>query len=1562
MGSVSSVPADSGAALIVRDPARFFISLISVAVPTNNNTQSSSSLATAAAAAQTSQSQSALSDRAIIGSPGSQLALPNYTNVFQTSFDLNLKTNSVDFSTKALDSKQLMEYILDPDPRGNFPFLPKLPPFSVLKFKIQVSAPQSAPINNLTLIVAPSIEALDNLLLHEFLDNPNIQNEENVVLLGDYSAPCSFEFVWKSFPSLTSPEFKHDSRGTRLIFCFAEYDKRDHSLRQLARFAVWIQNQQDPPLLPPTLPPKTLLLPKINTDRLEPLPELTEASPPPPRLSSPRLISSSSPLQIYPSDLTSRMGARSASPNISKLPATAQPSSSSSYYYPSSPDSVDHHFTFQSTTPRRGSADTYSFDPSASSHSVNAYPYSTSSSLDHDLSPIPQPQYQPPPPPPPQGPPPPPPPPPHITTTTTTTTVNTTSSQQTLINADPVNSNSTNAQTNTTTNTTAIPSSSSSSTISSHPHVVSSLILPEDSTTNLFTTTTTTAESIMETRAREKRALFIPRPRDDTILQPEDGPMFRAQIAEYERKTSTLKTKVKKFLKRALLVHERQMALIEAHMFFLESIQDTVISEALPLQTLIHYYFNNKSNSAYFNLDLLRRSAAKLQEHVIEPARKLYDQEIKTFDQRKKEFDEESREYYSWLSRYLSVKQEAKGKKKSDSDSKYIEKRRAFELRRFDYFTYLQDLHGGRKQQIVMHQLAIFAEAEVNTLINISDRIRSNNKPEIDHIANEVKSAGREWQRHREDREDQRRAIERATRDPPPTSSSHVIYADLAPSPLIESFNSNSKTSLGISAAAAAAAAISTPLSSSLSSATTSGAAATTTTTTNTTTNTNTNTIITPSATTSLHHRNASFNTISPDFDDSLFSSKFGKSTGFASSSPANTDSTISPTLFTPNTADTRMMTTPPPQQSQSSQLTGSTILSPSNQTVYDTDEQQRSTSTTLPISGGTPNSGNSSSITGSSMTNTNGISGTSINKQGLVWAMSRPGGINDQINLNKPGWHKFWVVLAGGKLCEYTNWKQGAMDLHNEPINLRMALVREARNAERRFCFEVVTPNYKRVYQATSEDDMLSWIRAINHGISSSLEDVAKSAGSSESSIPMATGVNSSGTRLSHDQSSSAYHHHHHHTSASLSHIKTDDTKRELGDFRGELAKLNVRKVSLHRRVSKGANSHEKPSSQLPPPPMPTINGNSRIVDLVRGLDSSNHYCADCGQQSKVEWISINLLVVLCIDCSGVHRSLGTHISKVRSLTLDTVSFTNDFIDLVKCVNNNLVNSIWEAKLPKPKQTTKIIENRVAFIREKYIEKKYVDMVSKPNAVLRTAVQNKDVSGILSALASRANASTPMDAEGEPESPLVYSLRMTPPGSTTFPIAELLVLNSVEGALPTVSAAAASKLSPAALLYLKNKGGTIATRAPQPAPINTAAAAATTGQSTGLTTPMTPAPKSSTSISNTPGGTSLGVSSAGLSQSNSANSNSSSYYSASNTSSMLTPIKTSGLSIVDKKINSLAPSAAALASAGTGLSSSPYQVQAQAPVANSTHAGNGEGAGGSHYGSISGGSLSSSS
>jgi Arf-GAP/SH3 domain/ANK repeat/PH domain-containing protein len=82
--------------------------------------------------------------------------------------------------------------------------------------------------------------------------------------------------------------------------------------------------------------------------------------------------------------------------------------------------------------------------------------------------------------------------------------------------------------------------------------------------------------------------------------------------------------------------------------------------------------------------------------------------------------------------------------------------------------------------------------------------------------------------------------------------------------------------------------------------------------------------------------------------------------------------------------------------------------------------------------------------------------------------------------------WHKSWVVLAGGQLCEYADDK---LELAVQPINLRFATVREARTQDRRFAFEVITPSLRRIYQATSTEEAQSWLQTVANVIQSLLD-----------------------------------------------------------------------------------------------------------------------------------------------------------------------------------------------------------------------------------------------------------------------------------------------------------------------------------------------------------------------------------------------------------------------------------------------------------------------------------------
>ncbi|KAK3546084.1 hypothetical protein QTP70_022884 [Hemibagrus guttatus] len=104
------------------------------------------------------------------------------------------------------------------------------------------------------------------------------------------------------------------------------------------------------------------------------------------------------------------------------------------------------------------------------------------------------------------------------------------------------------------------------------------------------------------------------------------------------------------------------------------------------------------------------------------------------------------------------------------------------------------------------------------------------------------------------------------------------------------------------------------------------------------------------------------------------------------------------------------------------------------------------------------------------------------------------------------------------------------------------------------------------------------------------------------------------------------------------------------------------------------------------------------------------NSQCCDCGEPGP-DWASINLGITLCITCSGIHRSLGVHFSKVRSLTLD--SWEPELIKLMCELGNAAINRIYEARIDeitiKKPHPSSPRQDKESWIRSKYVEKKFI-------------------------------------------------------------------------------------------------------------------------------------------------------------------------------------------------------------------------------------------------------------
>uniref|UniRef100_A0A7N8XPT9 Arf-GAP with coiled-coil, ANK repeat and PH domain-containing protein n=1 Tax=Mastacembelus armatus TaxID=205130 RepID=A0A7N8XPT9_9TELE len=142
------------------------------------------------------------------------------------------------------------------------------------------------------------------------------------------------------------------------------------------------------------------------------------------------------------------------------------------------------------------------------------------------------------------------------------------------------------------------------------------------------------------------------------------------------------------------------------------------------------------------------------------------------------------------------------------------------------------------------------------------------------------------------------------------------------------------------------------------------------------------------------------------------------------------------------------------------------------------------------------------------------------------------------------------------------------------------------------------------------------------------------------------------------------------------------------------------------------------------------------------------NACCCDCGQPDP-RWASINLGITLCIQCSGIHRSLGVHFSKVRSLTLDT--WEPELLKLMCELGNRVINQIYEARReelgarkPQPGDPRHEVE---AYIKAKYVDRRFVRRPSDEelrNKVISLSKQEKRLSSSSEHLPPKPPPSTP--------------------------------------------------------------------------------------------------------------------------------------------------------------------------------------------------------------------------
>ncbi|KAB5554894.1 hypothetical protein GE09DRAFT_143258 [Coniochaeta sp. 2T2.1] len=109
-------------------------------------------------------------------------------------------------------------------------------------------------------------------------------------------------------------------------------------------------------------------------------------------------------------------------------------------------------------------------------------------------------------------------------------------------------------------------------------------------------------------------------------------------------------------------------------------------------------------------------------------------------------------------------------------------------------------------------------------------------------------------------------------------------------------------------------------------------------------------------------------------------------------------------------------------------------------------------------------------------------------------------------------------------------------------------------------------------------------------------------------------------------------------------------------------------------------------------------------LQDLVQSVPGNN-LCADCGARNPA-WASWSLGIFLCMRCATIHRKLGTHISKVKSLSMD--SWSNEQVENMKKVGNVASNKTYNPQNKRP--PVPIDADEVDTAMERFIRAKYMN------------------------------------------------------------------------------------------------------------------------------------------------------------------------------------------------------------------------------------------------------------